>query len=199
MPDECRTTARSSACAARVRSACWSCAAKASTSPSEHRQQRQPVAGHLAALRDLLLAAEADDRGRLRLIDERRQLGLVEHRRQRRQHDPAMQAAEHRDRGLDRVPTQQDHDVAGLDATVREAVGHAQGRAAELVVRDPPVVEHQGHAVAVLLCARVEIAPQVSVAPITLGVVALGLRLKGQRRLGHLSLLRSRQSEPTSI
>ena len=40
----------------------------------------------LTALLDLLLAAEAHDRGRPRLLGQGGELGLVEHRRQRRRH-----------------------------------------------------------------------------------------------------------------
>ena len=99
---------------------------------------------------------------RLRLLDQGRQLGLVEHRRQRREHHAAVQAPEHRDRRLDRVAAQQDHDLAGLDAGLREAVGHADRGAAELGVGDRAVVEDQRDPVGVLLRARVEVAPEVA-------------------------------------
>ena len=153
----------------------------------QEREQQQAVARHLAAFRDLLVAAEAHDRGRLRLLDQSRHLGLVEHRRQRCEHHAAVQAPEHRDRRLDRVAAQQDHDLAGLDAALREAVGHPDRGAAELRVGDRAALEEQRDPVGVLLRARVELAPEVALSPVALRVVALGLRLEGQRRPGHFS------------
>ena len=79
--------------------------------------QRVDVVRDVLALRDLLLAAEAR-RSRFAPVwrasaDE---LGDVEHRRQRREHGAAVQAAEQRDGGLDRVAAEQDHHVARLHA-----------------------------------------------------------------------------------
>jgi hypothetical protein len=70
-------------------------------------------------------------------------------------------------------------------------MGYADRGAAQLVVGDPPVVEDQREPIGVLACARVELLPEITVAPIVLRVVALGLRLVGQRRPGHSPLLRT--------
>ena len=148
-------------------------------------QQRQAIARHLAALGDLLLATEGHDRPRARLLGQRRHLRLVEHRRQRGEHDAAVQAPEHRDRGLDRVAAEQDHDLPRPDARVRQPVRDGDRRAAQLCIRHRAVLEDQGDARSVLARTRIEVAPQITVLPVALRVVALGLRLELESRHGH--------------
>ena len=115
VPDECMTIARSSAWRA-LRSAGRSSAAIASTCSGRTSSsvRRSPATSRHFAIS--FSPPKVTIAVALRLLDQRRELGLVEHRRQRRQHDAAVQAPEHRDRGLDRVAAEQDHDIAGLDA-----------------------------------------------------------------------------------
>ena len=73
----------------------------------------------------------------------------------------------------------------GSTPSSAEPVRDGDRGAAQLRVGHRAVVEHQGHAVGVLVRARVEVAPQVALPPVALRVVALGLRLERQRRRGH--------------
>jgi hypothetical protein len=90
------------------------------------------------------------------------------------------------------MPAEQDHDIARGHPTLGEAGRHPDRHAAELLEGHLAVVEDQRRLVRVLVDARREVAPQVAFAPVALGVVAIGLRLERQRRLGHGSLLRNR-------
>ena len=151
--------------------------------PSDERRR-------LLALGDLLLAAEADDRLRARLVGQRGELRDVEHRRQRREHDAAVQAAEQGHGSLDRVAAEQQHDVARLDGGGGQARRQPDGGAAQLVVRDPAVVEDQGDLVGRGVRPCGEIAPQVTGPPVALGVVPVGVWLEAQR--GHVETLVAR-------
>ena len=157
----------------------------------QHGEQEGHLVGDLHALRDLALAAEGDEALGAGLRQERRELRRVEHRRQRREHDAAVQAPEHRDRGLDRMAAEEDDHVPRLHTAVGEPARHADRGAAQSGEGDLAVLEDQGHLVRVLLDSAVEVLPEVAVAPVPVGVVALGLRLERQRGLGHrVSLLR---------
>ena len=129
----------------------------------------------------------------LRLRDQRRELSLVEHRRQRRDDDAAVHAAEHRHRRLDRVAAEEDHDVPGLDAALREPHRHADGRPPELIECEDAIVEDQRRLLRVLRGATGKVAPQISVTPVPLGVIAIGFGLErqGRHRLPPLCMLSS--------
>ena len=90
----------------------------------------------------------------------------VEHRRQRREHDAAVQAAEHRDRGLDRVAAEQHDHVARLHRAGGQPRGQRDGGAAQLVVGDAPVVEDQRDLVRAARARAREVAPQVARSPV---------------------------------
>ena len=79
----------------------------------------------------------------------------------------------------------------GADPGLGEAIGERDRGAAQLAVGHLALIEHERHAVGVLVRARIEIAPQIAVSPIALRVVPLGLRLEGQHRVGHKSLPRT--------
>ena len=183
VPDEWSTMARSSAWRS-ARSSGRSCPANASTSLGRIARTIGTGRRHLAALGDLLSPPKLTIAAGARLLHERRQLALVEHGRQRGQDDPAVQAPEHGDGGLDRVAAQQHDDFAGVHAARREAVRDADRGAMELLVGHPAVVEDERDACPGPRRARAANSFHRSpVPPVALRVIALGLRLEGQRGL----------------
>ena len=151
------------------------------------RDERVDVLRDVLARGDLAVAAERDDRAGAGLPAHRLDLGGVEHRRQRREHGAAVQAAEHRDGGLDRVAPEQDDDVARLHAGGGEPRGERERRAAQFRVRHGAVVEHERRRAGPRCGARGEVLPQVPGAPVALRVEARGLGLEAQR--GHPQFL----------
>ena len=125
-------------------------------------EQQLDLVLDLAALVGLLLATEGDEGARRRLLDQRRQLRHVEHRRQRREHDAAVQATEHRNRRLDRVAPEQHDDVARLDAGIAQLARDAERGLAQAAVGDSAVVEDEGRAVRAFERARFDVFPQVA-------------------------------------
>jgi hypothetical protein len=73
-----------------------------------------------------------------------------------------VQAAEHRDRRLDRVTAEQQHHVARLHPAGGQARGERDGRPPQLGVGDAPVVEHQRDLVRALVRAGREVAPEIA-------------------------------------
>ena len=142
------------------------------------REEQRNLIRHLAALGELLLSAEADQPLGPRLHDQRRQLRLVEHRRKRRDHHASVHATEHRHRGLDRVTPEEDDDVSRLDTALGEPERHAYSSPPKLIEREDAVVEDQRRLVRALLRATGEVAPQVSLTPVSLRVIAICLGLE---------------------
>ena len=186
VPEEWMTTATSSASRA-VRSSGASSASRSSTCSGAERDERVDVCAtcsHLAISRSPPNATIARAPVCRLTADE---LGGVEHRRQRREHGAAVQAAEQRDGGLDRVAPEQDDGVARLHAGGGEPRGQRERRAAQLRVGDGAVVEHERRLAGPRCGARGEVLPQVPEAPVALRVEALGLGLEAQR--GHPQFL----------
>ena len=73
---------------------------------------------------------------------------------------------------------EENHDLSRLDAAVGEQDRHPDGRPPELIERENPVVEDQCRLVRLLGGAAGEVAPQVSLTPVPLGVIAIGLGLE---------------------
>jgi hypothetical protein len=93
-----------------------------------------------------------------------------------------VQAAEHRHRRLDRVPAEEDHDIARLHTPFRQADRHPDRGAAQLIKREHAIVEDQRRLLGVLLRTACKVAPQVSVTPVSLGVIAISLGLERHGR-----------------
>jgi len=71
------------------------------------------------------------------------------------------------------MATQQDHHVARRHGPGGEACGQRDGRAPQLVIGDPPVVEDQRHLGGLRLGAGGEVRPEVARPPVALRVEAL--------------------------
>ena len=154
------------------------------------RQHEVHLSGHARGLLELRLATERNHASGLHLGAQRRQLRDAEHRRQRRDDQPTVQAPEQRDDRGHGVPADQDHGVAGLGAQGSQAAGQGGRGAAQLVVGDLAVGEDERHLVGRLVGPRGELLPEVTLAPVTICVVAVRLRLEAE--CGHRPYLSSR-------
>src|SRR2546421_9633778 len=128
---------------------------------------RQLVTQALALL-DLRLTSERDHRPSVRLPSERGQLRRAEHRRQRRGHRAAVKTRQQSDSRLDRVPAEQQDDIAAPNAARGESRRQPDGRVPELPVADLPFLDVESDLGWLAASAVVEFAPEVACAPVAL-------------------------------
>jgi hypothetical protein len=134
------------------------------------------------AFLDLGLAAEPDERASLGLRRQRGQLSDAEHRGQRRRHRTAVKTRQQADRGFDRVAPEQQDDITRGDAALGQAGRQRHRGTPKIAVADAARAHVQCRLPRVEFGAADELAPQVTAAPVALGVITLGVGLESQDR-----------------